>query len=1066
MGLLRGLIAGGVRNPVLVNLLMVCILAGGFFSARRMVREAYPEFELDHIAVEVAYPGASPDDVERSICTPIEEALQGLRGMREISSSANPNYGTVFVALSGEVSDPAAVMKEIKDRVDQITDFPAEAKRPIVRETFLRGDVINVTIYGDLPERTLKAVAREVRDDLTSNAAISQVSLSGVRGDEIIIEVSDKALDAYHLSLEQVMAVVAQSSLDLPAGLIRTADEELTLRVKGQRYYASDYEGLVILERGNTVVRLGEIATVREGFEEAVVRGRFNGLPAVVVQVFKTAEEDAKIIAAIVQSYVASRQVGLPDALKMSVWADGSRDIDDRIAMLLSNGIAGVLLVFLTLALFLELRVALWVSVGIPVSFAGALIIMYLSGSTLNMISLFALFIVSGIIVDDAIVIADSIFARRRAGEEPVLASINGTSEVALPVLGASVTTIVTFVPLLYISGVMGRFIYILPVVVIGAICASAIEAFGVLPSHLCHRTPPGVKEVERKPTRMRVWMDGAISGLIEKWYRPAYRASLRGRYATVCIAVMLLLISAGLVLGGRTPTVLFPKENANIVRARVRMPEGTPARVTAKVCRQLEDGAQRLNNDPELVPAAEGPLVQQVYTIMGEFAEFLPIRGNNLCETRIELMPAERRDLDDEEIMDRWRFHIGKVYDAVEFRIARVQLGPTDRPIEIRLLGHDLDDMASASVRIQDKLREFEGATDVGDDLIPGRRELRVTLKPSARTLGLTLDDVAKQLRHGFFGGEAVKLRRGREEVTVRVRYPEDERRSILDLENMRITTAQGAQVPFFEVVELEWGRGLAMIMHQAYQRRVRVLADVDDRVANAEQIMQTLEAGFLDEVVADYNEMTWQFGGDRERMAESMDSLAAGFKMALLVIYTILAGMLRSYIQPIVILMAVPLGFVGAVLGHTVLGMDLTLMSMFGLVALSGVVVNDSLVLVDVMNRGIREGKSVIESVFEAGERRFRAVVLTSITTIVGLAPILLEQSSQAQSVKPMAVSLTFGLLAATVLTLFVVPSLFLITNDARRVIRWLRFGGAYPVRELVEDAAHDQWMTAGRE
>ncbi len=1066
MGLLRGLIAGGVRNPVLVNLVMVCILAGGFFSARRMVREAYPEFELDHIAVEVAYPGASPDDVERSICTPIEEILQGLRGMREVSSSANENYGVVFVALEGDVEDPSAVMKEVKDRVDQITDFPAEAERPIVRETFLRGDVINVAIYGDLPERTLKAVAREVKDDLTTEVAISQVSLSGVRDDEILIEVSDQALDAYRLSLADVMSVVARSSLDLPAGLIRTADEELTLRVMGQRYYASDYESLVVLEKGDTIVHLGDIATVREGFEEAVVRGRFNDLPAVVVQVFKTAEEDSKEIAEIVRSYVASRQVGLPSALKMSVWADGSRDIDDRIEMLVSNGIMGVLLVFLTLAFFLEFRVALWVAVGIPVSFAGALIIMYLTGSTLNMISLFALFIVSGIIVDDAIVIADSVYSRRKAGEEPVLASINGTAEVALPVLGASATTIVTFVPLLYISGVMGRFIYILPVVVIGAICASAVEAFIVLPSHLCHRTPPGVKEVKREPHRLRVLMDVAVAGFIENWYRPLYRASLRARYVTLSVAIMLALMCAGLVLGGRTPTVLFAKENGNIVRARVRLPEGTPAGVTEKVCQQLEDGAKLLNGDPALVPLSKGLLVRQIYTIMGEFAEFLPIRGNNLCETSVELMPAEERGIDDEEIMDRWRIHIGKVHDAVEFRLARRQLGPTDRPIEIRLLGRDLDEMASASLAIQDKLREFEGTLDVGDDLIPGKRELLVTLKPSARTLGLTLDDVATQLRHGFFGGEAVTLRRGREEVKVRVRFPEDERRSILDLENMRITTAHGEQVPFLEVAELEWDRGLALIMHQSYRRRVRVLADVDDRVANAEQIMQSLEVGFLDEVVASHNDMTWTFGGDRERMGESMSSLTAGFKMALLVIYAILAGMLRSYVQPLVILMAVPLGFVGAILGHTVLGMDLTLMSMFGLVALSGVVVNDSLVLVDVINRGVREGKSVVHSVFEAGERRFRAVVLTSITTIVGLAPILLEQSSQAQSVKPMAVSLTFGLLAATILTLFVVPSLFLITNDVRRVFRWLRFGGAYPVRELVEDAAHDQWMTAGQE
>jgi len=1059
MQLLRGLIAGGVRNPVLVNLMMVCMLAGGWLSAREMVREAYPEASLDHIAIEVAYPGASALDVERAICTPIEESLRGVRGVRKISSSANENFGTVWVGLRSDVKDPKATLKEVKDRVDLITDWPVQAEKPTVYETFVRDAVINVAIFGDVPEHTLKRMAQEVENDLSIYPDISQLSLSGVRDDEIIIEISEESLLAYNLTLSQVMAVVAKSSMDLPAGVIRTSEEEVTLRVTGQRYQAADYEDLVVIEHGDAIVRLGDIAVVREGFEERVVRSRFNGEPAVVVQVFKTPDEDATAIAQIVRDYVASRQEGLPERLKMSVWADGSREIDSRISMLVQNGVIGIVLVFFTLALFLELRLSFWVVVGIPVSFAGALIVMNLVGSTINMVSLFGLIMVSGIIVDDAIVIAEAVYARRRQGESPELASINGAHEMALPVLGASATTIIAFLPLLYVVGVMGKLIYILPIVVIGAIVSSTVEAFGMLPSHLCHRDPPGVPVREQPRHPLRVRLEAAIEHAVTAWYRPVYRLAMEFRAVTVSVSVFALLVVLGLVFGGRTPIVLLPKEDSSRIRVRVRFPEGSPVALAEETADRMEAAAMALNDDPILHTATGEPLVQQVHSIVGEFVDFLPVRGSNLCETRIELVPAEVRRRHDELIMDRWREAIGPIHDATEFHMNSERLIWSDRPIEIRLLGHDLEAMAGASERIQQKLREFEGVINVSDDLTLGKREMRVTLKPTARALGLTLDDVASQLRQGFFGGEAVRLYRGRDQVKVRVRYPDDERRSLVDLETLRITTPQGKEIPFVEVADVTWARGYAGIMHQDAKRRIRVAADIDHRLANTERIIQTLEAGFLDDVVADYDDITWELGGDREMMNESLESLFDGFIMALIAIYAVLASMLRSYIQPIVIVSAVPFGLIGAVAGHAFMGLDLTLMSLFGMVALSGVVVNDSLVLLDGINREVREGQTVREAVFAAGELRFRAVVLTSVTTVAGLLPLLAERSSQAQSVIPMATSLAFGIMFATVLTLFVVPALYLAVNDARRMIHWLRYGGAYPQAELVEEATRDQ-------
>lgn len=1064
MNFIRSLVTGGVRNPVLVNLMMACILVGGVFAARGMVRESLPEFALDHIAIEVVYPGASTADVEKTICTPIEEALRGLRGVREISSSANENFGTVWVGLQSSVEDLDAALAEVKGRVDQITDFPELAEKPVVREMFIRSAVVNIAIFGDVPERTLKEYALEVRNDLVSNPGISQVSLSGVRNSEILIEVPQQALLAHDLSLAQVMAVVKNSSMDMPAGIIRTTDEEVTLRVTGQRFTAAEYERLVVIGRADSVVLLGDIATVSEGFEDSVVRGRFQGEPAVMVQVYNTSKEDAIEIGRVVRDYVAARLVGLPDRLGMYVWADASRDIDSRITMLVTNGAMGVALVFLTLLFFIELRVAFWVAAGIPVSFAGALIVMYSSGATINLISLFALILVSGIIVDDAIVIGDSIRQRRRDGLAPDLAAIEGASAMALPVLGASITTIISFVPLLYILGVMGRLIYVLPVVVIGAICASAFEAFVVLPSHLSHGPSQRGGADGRPESRFRRRMDGFIDHVITDWYRPLYRLALERRVVVIAGALGLLLIALGMVFGGRTPLVMLSQEDGNFLRARVHFPEGTPVSVTRSAMERLERAALALNDDPELAPAADGPLVKQVYSLIGEFADFLPIRGNNLCETRVELMPAELRRIRDEVIMEHWRAKVGTIHDAIIFRISRQELGPLGRPIEIKLLGMDLEDMSAASERIQQELGKFEGVLSVEDDLVIGKREMRITLRPAARYLGMTLADVAEQLRHGFFGGEAVVLRRGRDEVKVRVRYPEDERKSIANLESIRIRTPQGDAIPFSEVADVEWARGYKIIMHQDGKRRVRILADVDDRIASAEDIMETLAAGFLDEVVADYNGLSWVFGGNREQMDESLSSLWKGFALALIAIYTVLGALLRSYSQPIVILVAVPLGLIGAVFGHAIFGLDLTLLSLFGVVALSGVVVNDALVLLDVINTRIKEGASVDQAVREAGELRFRAVTLTTITTIMGLAPLLFERSSQAQMIIPMAVSITFGELFGTALTLFVVPSLFLVVNDMRRFVHWLRNGGRYPSREQVEGVIDTGVASAG--
>lgn len=1061
----RGIIAAGVRNPVLANGLTICALVGAWYALRHTPREVYPEYSINNVSVEVVYPGASSEDVEQAICIAIEEALLGMEGTRELTAHATENVGTVFFALTG-ARDTADVVNETKDRVGRITTFPPEAEKPVVFEWVLKTQVINIAVAVDesVPERTLKEYALEVRDDLLALPEISQVSLSGVRDDEIIVELSEETLKAYDLTFQQVMSAISRGSLDLPAGTIQTGDEEVTLRVRGRRLSAAQYEDLVVIDHPEALVRLGDVATVREGFADVTSVGRFNGQPAVLITVFKTPAEDTTRIAQRVRDYVSHRQAELPTRVTMSVWGDESQDVTKRINMLLRNGASGFLLVIITLWLFLRLRIALWVAMGIPVAFGGALIYMHLAGETINLISLFALIMVSGMIVDDAIVIAEHIHSRWKAGDGPEQASINGATRMVLPVLGSSLTTIIAFLPLLYVAGVMGKFIHVLPVVVIAAIVSSGVEAFLVLPAHLCRRVPVGRRPPPPKTYRLRAWLDRAIDEFIARRYRPLYHLALRYRGVVAALGASVAVVVAGLFLSGRMAFVLLPKEDGDMLRAQVRFPEGTPLTTTRSAVARLEAAAEALNDDPTLRPDSPGKLVQRVYSVTGEFADFVPVRGNNLCDVRLELMPAELRRIDQEEVIRCWRERIGELHDAVTFTIRRDQVAPTDRPIEIRLLGDDLEQTAEAAEQVRQALARYEGITESYIDLIPGKRELEIGLKPGARALGLSLEDVARQLRQGFLGGEAVRVRRGRNEVVVRVRYPEQERLSIADLEQAYFRTIRGESIPFHEAVEVRWARGYAAIQHEDTKRRVRVLADVDERVANAERILRDLETTTLPRVTRDFEGVRYSFGGNRSLARESLSSLYSGFLLALLVNFALLAGMLRSYVQPLVILFTVPLGVVGAVVGHAVMGYDLTLMSVFGIVALSGVVVNDALVLLDAVNGSIRAGASVREAVYAAGEQRFRAVILTSVTTIAGLAPLLAERSSQARAIIPMATSLVFGIAFATFLTLFVIPATYLIVNDVRRFARWLLLGGKYPEPEAVEEAARERAWSPG--
>lgn len=1058
-----GLVALGVRNPVLANLAMVCILVAGFLAAKDMVRETYPEFSLDHVAVDVLYPGASAEDVESSITIKIEEAIAGLVGVREVSSSSSEGACAVFARLQTG-ADAATVVKDIQDRIERITTFPAGAEDPVVAERLVRNQVINISISGTASEMTLRALAQRVRDDLIADPDLSQISLVGIRDLEVSIEVSEEALQRFGLSFADVMAAVARGSVDLPAGTVRTRDEEITLRTLGQRHSAAEFEQLVVISAPDgTLIRLGQIAAVRDTFEENVRRGWFDGHPGVTVAVYKTPAQDTSTICEKVRQYVAGHAPEMPDGITMSVWGDASHDVDGRIDMLLTNGLMGMALVLLSLSLFLDVRLSLWVAAGIPISFAGGLIVLGATGQTLNMICLLGLIMATGIIVDDAIVIAENIHAHRREGQDGDAAAISGTSEMALPVLGSSATTVAAFVPLLFVTGVMGKFITVLPIAVIATIAASSIEAFGILPAHLRHAAPAvqTTSAFARLRMRVRRALDGSMAWAIERVYGPLVERAVRGRLVTLAVAAAALMLAVGVVVGGRTAFVLFPKGDSSLLRARVRFPEGTAVAVTEAAVRQLEQAALSVNDSPDLHRHGDGDPVRHVSSVIGEWPGFWVQTGSNLCEVMVELSPAETRRVTGAEILDAWRQQVGTIYDADTVTMVQHELGPTEKPLEIRLHGNDLEQLRRAADEVRAELAGYAGVYEIEDDLIPGKRELRVSLKPVARTLGLTVADLASQMREGFFGGEAARVLRDREEVKVHVRYPLDERRSLADVDRMRVRTATGEEIPFTEAADVEIVRGYSSVWRQDGKRRLRVWANVDERLANAEQILADLDREFLPALEERYSGeladsgFEYSFGGQRAQMRESMDSLVDGFAIALVVIYALLASMMRSYVQPVIIMVTIPLGLVGAIIGHRLMGYDLTMMSIFGMVALAGVVVNDALVLIVRINRRIRAGAPVLAAVVEGGRSRFRAVVLTSVTTVAGLLPLLAERSSQARSLLPMVISLAFGLLFATFLTLLIVPALYVATNDARRFARWLRFGGAFPTAERVEEA-----------
>lgn len=1063
----RGALAWFARNGVAANLLMMTVLVGGTLAATTMVKEVFPTLPSDIVSVSVADPGAAPEEVERALCTRIEEQVVGLEAVQRVRARAREGSCLVTVELLTG-SDVSAAVDDIKARVDSIDTFPEEAEEPLIQELVIRTHVLAIAVSGAVDEGSLKGLGEQVRDEVSALEGITQVSLVSARPYEISIEVSEEALRRWSLSFDQVVQAVRRASLDLPGGSLDTRGGQILLRTEGQAYRGRAFEALTLLTREDgSRLRLADVATVIDGFADTDQRARFDGEPAVLVQVFRVGDQDVGAIADEVKAYVARAQARMPAGIKLTVWQDDTRILKSRMDVLWRNGRAGLFLVLLVLALFLRVRLAAWVSAGILVSFMGALWVMPMLGVTINLISLFAFIIVLGIVVDDAIVVGENIYRHHQDGKGGLEAAIEGVREVSVPVVFSVLTTIAAFAPLVGVSGTTGKIMRVIPMVVIATLLFSMMESLFVLPAHLSHlgRMQTPTAGWFSLWTRFQQRFNDAFLHWVETRYRPLVDKAIARRYTTLAIAIAILLLSVGYVAAGFIRFSFFPPIEADNLVSFLTMPQGTSAEETSRILRRIDRAALDLRD--ELVRAGDAGAIQHIVTSIGEQPyrtrqagpgadprTFLNLSSSHLGEVNIELAPAEERAVTSSELLARWRARVGEVPDAVELSFDANLFSP-GKPIDIQLAGPSILDLRRAAERLQAALAQYPGVHDIASSFRAGKRELSLSITREAEAAGLTLADLARQVRQAFYGEEAQRIQRGRDDVRVMVRYPEDERRSIGDLDRLRIRLPNGTEVPFAVAGRVEEDRGFATIERTDRKRTVNVTADVDLQRTNANRVLADLTAGPLPQLLEDFNDIEYSLEGEQQQQRETINGLVRSFVFALFVIFVLLAIPFRSYLQPAIVMTSVPFGIIGAIWGHVLMGKDLTMLSIFGIVALTGVVVNDSLVLVDFINRARRGGASVGQAIRRAGVVRFRPILLTSLTTFVGLTPLLLERSVQAQFLIPMAISLAFGVLFSTAIVLVVVPVTYVILEDIKALGHRLKGGRSVP-QPVQEEAA----------
>tara|TARA_B100001939_G_scaffold315415_1_gene300546 strand:- start:6027 stop:9197 length:3171 start_codon:yes stop_codon:yes gene_type:complete len=1036
-----------VNNPVATNLIMLIILAGGVIGYINVGKIAFPTFATNTINIYVSYLGAGPREVEERVLVRVEEAIFDLQGIKKIYSRATEGLGRVSVEVQ-DGYDPDKLLNEVKARVDAINTFPRLSERPIVERVYAQSDVIDLVVYGDIPERDLKEISRDIRDKIAQIPGAAKTQLEAVRDYEISIEVSEFQLQKYGLTFDEVADAIARSSVNLPAGKVDNEAGQIQIMTRGQAYVKEDFENIVLIRNPDgTRILLSDVAHIVDGFTDDQFSVKFNGKPGALIFVKTEGVADVVEISRAVNKMIEEEiRPSLPEGVEIDNWFDTSDLFESRLSMLLKNGISGLVLVFVGLMIFLTPALAFWVTVGIAISFFGCLMMLPYAGVSLSMLSLFGFLLILGIVVDDAIIIGESVHRENQHGLTGGPGAVLGATKVAKPVIFSALTTMIAFAPLAFLPGDSGKITYVIPVVVVLCLIFSLLESLFILPTHLRHGgeqrrglasrlgglllPPPALTRLTAMFQVCQTLANRFLNYLIYTLYRPFLDKVLKHAVLSLCIIIAGSIVILSINMSGWVKNTFMPDVPADFIQASIVFPAGSPYQTISDATTVLEQSAKAMEKElSEKYPDEK---------IFRNILSWTSSRGQ--ARAFLILEPAENRTVNVKEIADRWRELTPDVPDARDINFDFSVDGGGGKRLELLLKSKNPEQIEAAAAELKEVYATYSGLYNITDSGDTARMEAVLSLKPSAENLGLSLVDLARQVRQAFYGEEVQRIPRGQDDVKVMVRLPEEDRKSFDTLHDMRVRTPGGDEVPFNAAAEVRYQQAYTAIERTDRMRTLEVRANVDTEQANAQEILQDIQEKYFPMWKTKYPDVEFSLEGDQKEQAEFVAALAFGFGIALLAIYFLMAVAFRSYVQPFLIFTAIPFGYMGAIIGHLLLGMDLSMFSIMGIVAAAGVVVNDNLVLLDYIHKLRDQGYEALKAIEVAAEERFRPIFLTSLTTFVGLVPMMMEKSFQAQFLVPTVVALAFGVLIASIATLFLVPILYLLLSRAREKLNFL--------------------------
>jgi len=1016
-------------HPTAANLLLLLIVAAGLLAVPTLQRETFPRFTPSEVGIDVLYPGAGPGDVEDAICARLEEAVEGVGDLAEIRCQALDNRAAAVAEMS-EGGDFPAFVDEVKTEVEAISEFPPRAESPVVRRRHRTDFVASLAVTGGMAPPHLKAYAEGIKDRLLRVNGVSQVDVLGFSDHQFRVEVPKNVLRQHDLSIDDLAHVIGRQSVDLPAGGIETPQREYQLRFRDERRSPSELADLLVVSgpQGGEL-RLGDIATITDLFEDPEQKTVFNGTRAAILDIHKTVSDDSLRVVDAVAAFIDAERERAPPGVELTLARDVSSIVRDRLQMLVGNGIQGLLLVFLAMWLFFGLRFSFWVALGLPVSFLGTIFFMSVTGYSMNMITMVGLLMAIGLLMDDAIVISENIAAHMRDGYRPLDAVVQGTIQVAPGVVSSFITTVCVFTPLAFLAGDIGTVLKVMPVVLLITLAVSLVEAFLILPHHLVH---PVAHMSGRDPGRFRRRFERAFESMRERVIGTAADGAVRYRYLLAGVMAFALLGTVGYVAGGHLKFQAFPDIDGDVVEARLLMPQGTPLAATEKAVDRIVDALRRVNGAATASQPGQQPLVENLQV---RFARNLDAHetGPHVATVSVDLLDAGTRTMTLDELYERWREELEPIPGMIALTMQEPQIGPQGLAFEFRIQGRDLEQLDAAAGALASRLSAYAGPRNVMDDLRPGPPERHLRLAEGAGALGLDAAAVAGQLRAAFLGETASEIQVGPESYEIEVRQAAADRDSLQDLDDFTITLPGGGQVPLGAVTTIAEARDWARIHRINGRRTVTVTGDIDPARGNAMQIIQQMQDEVLPRLRMRYPGVDIELRGQSREAATTGGSVQAAFLFGLVGIFVVLAFQFRSYIEPLVVMTAIPFALLGAVWGHVLVGYPLSMPSLVGAASLAGIVVNDSILLVHFVKMRAADGRAPSEAAPLASRDRFRAVLLTSLTTILGLLPLLAEGSLQAQVLKPLVISVVFGLLASTLMVLFAIPALYSILADA---------------------------------